>query len=265
MNRFLTENSMTRVSIACRAFLCCGLRAGHPTSASPDRFAARHSGDRLPGRRLLQRRDLNTWREARGAPGIPRRTIRSFPPLDPVIHRLIALAARLYSGPRDGGPTAFDRDRGEEMQSLKVRLLVALAMVALLATWAGRLALQAQQPADARPALLIHAPANGLGFGSIGVGVTSPQKTITLQNIGTVPIAVQAATASLVPLAYNDFALVSSNCGQIASGGFCTVTPHLQADGERSTARQPASADRCGEPRERLRGSAEWPGCRPGT
>ena len=110
------------------------------------------------------------------------------------------------------------------MQSLKVRSLVALAIVALLATSAGRLVVQAQQPADARPALLIHTKANGLGFGSVGVGVTSPQKTITLQNIGTVPIAVQAATAPLVPLAYNDFALVSWNCRQIAPGRLLHVS-----------------------------------------
>jgi hypothetical protein len=92
------------------------------------------------------------------------------------------------------------------MRFIKVRSLMALALVVPLAPRPSRAAAGGRGPA-----LLIHPRPTG--------GVRRhrpplrPQKTITLQNIGIAAVAVQAFTSPL-PLAYKRFRRASSSCAR---------------------------------------------------
>jgi hypothetical protein len=71
---------------------------------------------------------------------------------------------------------------------------------------------------------------NTLNFGNQAVNVASNPITLTLSNYGAAPLNVASATPT------GDFTVIASNCGNIASNGFCTldVTFKPTATGVRS-------------------------------
>lgn len=72
--------------------------------------------------------------------------------------------------------------------------------------------------------------ATSLNFGNQAVNVASTPITLTLNNYGAAPLNVTSATPT------GNFTVIASNCGNIASNGFCTldVTFKPTATGPRS-------------------------------
>ena len=117
------------------------------------------------------------------------------------------------------------------MRYFQTRAVTGLAAAALLAGGAS-LALQAQS-AGATGKLVVHINTNAVGFGPIRVGQSSAPKTITLQNVGTAPMSVNAvALGGLHP---GDFSLVST-CAGLPVNATCTITSAFtpSAQGPRS-------------------------------
>jgi hypothetical protein len=59
--------------------------------------------------------------------------------------------------------------------------------------------------------------ATTLNFGNQAVNVANTPITLTLSNYGAAPLNVTSATPT------GDFTVIASNCGNIASNGFCTL------------------------------------------
>ncbi len=107
----------------------------------------------------------------------------------------------------------------------------ALAVALLVLTAPAARILEAQAGV---PLLLLLGNHNAAAFPPTPLGTTSAAQTVTLTNGGTADLIVSGMALGGVHAA--DFVLVSSTCGAMAPGAFCTATISFapQGDGERS-------------------------------
>ncbi len=118
---------------------------------------------------------------------------------------------------------------------IRVRRSVSAAACAVTAAvfmlCAGDGLMQAQQ---GQPMLLLAGASNAVGFGRVGLGVTSAPQVVMLQNGGNADLIVSAVSVQGLNAA--DFSVLSSNCGSVAPAGFCLVTVAFEpgANGQRS-------------------------------
>src|SRR3954463_6967427 len=105
------------------------------------------------------------------------------------------------------------------MRMNRTRIVTALVGAAVLAGGAGHRAVYAQAGASGK--LVIHIQSNAVGFGSVRVGQRSAPQTITLQNVGTAPMSIDAATIGGTNP--SEYSLVST-CGALPVNALCTMS-----------------------------------------